>query len=36
MHQECIFINGVVNSIVCLHFQISMFIFDFLEFTDYF
>ena len=31
MNQERIFINGEVNSIVCLNFQISVFIFDFLE-----
>ena len=36
MHQECIFINREINSIVCLNFQISVFLFDVLEFIDYF
>ena len=36
MHQECIFINREINSIVCLNFNISMFLLNFLEFLYYF
>ena len=36
MNQERIFINGEVNSIVCLNFNISMFLLNFLEFLYYF